>query len=208
MLVESHRRRPVWPMNPAVGSRRLNWRLPPIAGGSRANRSYSGQKSAWRKSHQIGTEKRASRHALLATRKQPPSYDPARWLRCESDQFQLKGTALDKFGSLQAPATIRVQSPVQTLKASNCGISATIWPIGRVLKSSSRASQPSFFQPPTTFRRISAMNREFCGRRPDEVAEARLYELQFWKIPLISLRIERHKTISLRQGMRSNDEIS
>jgi hypothetical protein len=30
--------------------------------------------------------------------------------------------------------------PVQTLKASNCGISATIWPIGRVLKSSSRAS--------------------------------------------------------------------
>src|SRR5438105_14829553 len=70
-----------------------------------------------------------------------------------------------------------------------------------------KASQPSFFQPPTTLRRISAMNREFCGRRPDEVAEARLYELQFWKIPLISLRIERHKTISLRQG-RSNDEIS
>jgi len=44
--------------------------------------------------------------------------------------------------------------------------------------------------------------------RTSEVAEAKQHKLQFWKIPLISLRIERHKTIRLRQGMRSNDEIS
>jgi len=37
--------------------------------------------------------------------------------------------------------------------------------------------------------------------------EDKLYKLQFWKIPLISLRVERHETISVRQGMRSNDEI-
>jgi plasmid stabilization system protein ParE len=52
------------------------------------------------------------------------------------------------------------------------------------------------------------MSREFCRRQPDEVTEGSLCELQFRKIPLISLRIKRHKTISLGQGMRSNDEIS
>jgi hypothetical protein len=38
--------------------------------------------------------------------------------------------------------------------------------------------------------------------------QAGLYEFQFRKVLFISFRIEFHETIRLRQGMRSNDEIS
>src|SRR5712671_4711843 len=38
--------------------------------------------------------------------------------------------------------------------------------------------------------------------------QAGLYEFQFRKVLFVSFRIECHETIRLRQGMRSNDEIS
>jgi hypothetical protein len=52
-------------------------------------------------------------------------------------------------------------APVPTLKASNCGISATIWPIGRVLKSSSRANH----------------SRQLVERRPEGILVARVAQI-------------------------------
>src|ERR1700724_2443451 len=56
-------------------------------------------------SQRFSVEK-ALRAGLAAARKQLATYDLARCLRCESDQFQPKKGSTKQFGWLQAPATI------------------------------------------------------------------------------------------------------
>src|SRR6267378_1688364 len=62
------------------------------------------------------------------------------------------------------------------------------------------------------YKRFCSLTKKDSHERPEAERvyelQAGLYEFQFRKVLFVSFRIECHETICLRQGMRSNDEIS